>query len=104
MSGIRSVNRATDSQSHFSRKRSRSSILEVDSLDVQRSPGDLAARGSLDETHLKDPHVFREKNSPSSWRSAKRSTMQSCTATGKIQKQKYTSAAAASLARNYPSS
>jgi serine/threonine-protein kinase RsbW len=31
MSGIRSLNRATDSQSHFPRKRSRSSILEIDS-------------------------------------------------------------------------
>ena len=31
MSGIRSLNRATDSQSQFSRKRSRSSILEIDS-------------------------------------------------------------------------
>ena len=31
MNGIRSLNRATDSQVQFSRKRSRSSILEVDS-------------------------------------------------------------------------
>jgi serine/threonine-protein kinase RsbW len=31
MNGIRSLNRATDSQAQFSRKRSRSSILEVDS-------------------------------------------------------------------------
>jgi len=31
MRGIRSLNRATDSQSHFPRKRSRSSILEIDS-------------------------------------------------------------------------
>ena len=31
MSGIRSLNRAEDSQSQFSRKRSRSSVLEVDS-------------------------------------------------------------------------
>jgi serine/threonine-protein kinase RsbW len=31
MRGIRSLNRATDSRSHFPRKRSRSSILEIDS-------------------------------------------------------------------------
>src|SRR6267154_1089064 len=31
MSGMRSLNRATDSQSRFSRKRSRCSILEIDS-------------------------------------------------------------------------
>jgi len=31
MRGIRSLNRATDSQSHFPRKRSRSSILEIES-------------------------------------------------------------------------
>jgi serine/threonine-protein kinase RsbW len=31
MSGTRSLKRATDSQSHFPRKRSRSSILEIDS-------------------------------------------------------------------------
>jgi serine/threonine-protein kinase RsbW len=31
MGGIRSLNRATGSQSHFPRKRSRSSILEIDS-------------------------------------------------------------------------
>src|SRR6266404_5701730 len=49
MSGIRSLNPATDSQSRFSRKRPRSSILEIDSW----MPGEVRAISPLVDRLMK---------------------------------------------------
>ena len=103
MSGMRSLNRAPDSQSQFSGKRSRSSILEIDFW----MPSEVRAISPLVDRLMRLIEGSQcvpgeEFDIELALREAL--TMPSCTAIRKIQKQKYTSAAAASPARKYPSS
>jgi hypothetical protein len=102
MPGMRSLKRASDSQSQFSRKPSRSSILETDSWmpSAMQAISPLVDRLML--LIVKDRNVFREQNPTSSC--GKRREMPSCTAINKTQKQRYRFAAAAGPVAKYPSS
>jgi hypothetical protein len=103
MSGMRSLNAASDSQSQFSGKRSGSSMLEIDSW----MPSVIQAISPLVDRLMRliegsqcipgaEPDV--ELALREGW------TTQSCMAIRKIQREKYTSGAAADLATKYQSS
>ena len=98
MNGMRSPSPATDSQSRFSRKRSRTSVLEIDSW----MPSKIQAISPLADRLMR--LIEGETSSVSSWRYAKPWEMRSCTAIAKIQKQKYTFAVAAGPPTKYPAS